>query len=69
MSLEGQEVWNRILQQGGQKTSSYTVQPREHNKRNENEKSKMRREINRGKVRRGRKAGYSKYILQILFIC
>lgn len=61
MSLEGQEVWKRILQWGGQKTRSYTLQLREHNKRKENEKSKMRRrEINRGKVKRGWKAGYSK---------
>lgn len=70
MSLEGQEVWKRILQWGGQKTRSYTLQLREHNKRKENEKSKMRRrEINRGKVKRAWKAGYSKYMPRILFIC
>lgn len=39
-------------------------------KERKNEKSKMRRrEINRGKVKRGWKAGYSKYMPRILFIC
>lgn len=64
MSLEGQEVWDRVLQQGGEKTSSYIVQPRERNKRNGNEKSEMsEREINSGKVRRSWEWGCAKSLL------
>lgn len=49
MSLEGQEVWNRVSPwQGGREAGSYVVEAQEC-KRKENEESQMRaREKNRG---------------------